>query len=256
MTILPTIDDVDYCSRQVLLPQPTYGLMINDQNTYSDTRLDDRIKESCKTQPLDWHYRTKKVTYNLNKDFYRCPEWELINWTESIVLFGCSFAYCIGVPDDETIAFYLENLLGRPVVNLGLPGTGPLYAFQNQVIARNIFPLPHAVVNMWSCPYRIHEFIDSTSPAHYSVGHDSRLSFPAAWGKSIMNPVMHSYFGIKAAESLWSSTKYVSTSTWLPIDRNTVHLADCNLDYAADLAHFGPVSNRMLAERLAELIKI
>ena len=64
------------------------------------------------TQSSKWKYLTKPVTYTLNQHGFRAPEWDQIDWKNSVVLFGDSCTYGVGISDDETIGFQLEQLLG------------------------------------------------------------------------------------------------------------------------------------------------
>jgi len=50
----------------------------------------DRYQRNLQTQPSDWLWRTKRIKYNFNNDGYRCPEWENIDWSASIILFNGS----------------------------------------------------------------------------------------------------------------------------------------------------------------------
>ena len=50
-------------------------------------------KKDLITAPADWHYRTKEVRYDINSSDYRAPEWNSIDWKNSICVFGCSHVF-------------------------------------------------------------------------------------------------------------------------------------------------------------------
>lgn len=108
------------------------------------------LQSNLKKTPEDWKYRTKKIYYNLNGSGYRTREWRDINWSESIVILGCSNTFGIAVAEDETIAYYLEDLTKRPVINLGYPSASNDTILNNSSILFEKFGIPYAVVINWS----------------------------------------------------------------------------------------------------------
>jgi hypothetical protein len=211
---------------------------------------------NIKKQPADWKYRTKKVTYSLNKQFYRAPEWNTIDWKNSVVIIGCSNVFGIGLAEDETISYQLEKILDRLVINLGAGGTGMSFAMNNSVLLNKNFPTPWAVINIWSDPNRIHEFITDSKIKHYTAITDTN-SFSRAWGDSEINPEMYSYFACKSTEAIWShKTRYLSYSHWAPLDSDSMsRLPLIKGDLARDLMHPGSEMAFATAETLAEKLK-
>ena len=63
--------------------------------------------------------RINPIDYKVNSYGYRCPEFNTIDWEDSYVLLGASNIFGEGVLEDETISYYLEQMLGKPVINLG-----------------------------------------------------------------------------------------------------------------------------------------
>lgn len=75
------------------------------------------FKYSIKMQTFDEKYE------NFRKYLIRKPSGE--NFTKkSIILFGCSFIFGVGLNSDETIAVKLSEETKRPVYNRGIPGSG------------------------------------------------------------------------------------------------------------------------------------
>ena len=98
----------------------------------------------------DWHYNSKNVDYTINSKGFRSKEFEDINWKESILLFGCSCVYGVGVSDDETLSYYLSKLLNRDVINLGVPGGSNIQIISNSLIFRKKYGIPYGVIIMWT----------------------------------------------------------------------------------------------------------
>lgn len=63
--------------------------------------------------------RINPIDYQVNSYGYRCPEFDTVDWENSYVLLGASNIFGEGVLEDETISYYLEQLLNEPVINLG-----------------------------------------------------------------------------------------------------------------------------------------
>jgi hypothetical protein len=112
-------------------------------------------KKNLKEMPDDWHYRTKDVTYTLNSKGYRAKEFDEYDWSEAIVLFGCSCTFGVGVSDDETISHYLSEITGRDVINLGVPGGSNQFMLDQSVILKKNYPKPYAVIMLWTVTDRM-----------------------------------------------------------------------------------------------------
>jgi len=93
-------------------------------------------------QPDDWYYRNKEVNYTLNSQGYRAPEWQDIDWSNSIVFMGGSQIFGVGNDDSDTIPNMVTILTGTPTVNLSLVGVGMQFHRQNtkMLIDNNIKP--------------------------------------------------------------------------------------------------------------------
>lgn len=247
------ITDQDFLKPRQLLPQP-YDLP-NRTMKFSGHDSEKLFSENLLKQPASWKYRTKEVTYVLNHQFYRAPEWETIDWKNSVVILGCSNVFGVGLAEDETINHCLSQLIDRPVINLGVGGSGMSFAMQNSVVLNQNFPTPWAVINIWSDPYRIHEFVNKSSIKHYTASHDDKLH-SKFWGRSEINPEMHSYFACKATEAIWSSkTKYLSYSHWESLDAESIKKLQLQeYDFARDMAHPGSRSAVHTAKILADAL--
>jgi hypothetical protein len=258
------IKGLDYVKAGRLLPQVhdtpsrVEKFLVNDSaKLFSD---------NLQKQDASWKYRTKEVTYGLNNQSYRAPEWNTIDWENSAVILGCSNVFGIGLAEDETISYQLSLLLNRPVINLGVGASGMSFAMHNSVLLNKNFPTPWAVINLWSDPFRMHEFY-KLCIKHYTANsirvdknHPFRVDkdqpFQRIWGISEVNPEMHSYFACKATEAIWSSkTKYLSYSHWAPLDSDSIkRLPFIKGDKARDLSHPGAQTAKLSAVTLADAL--
>jgi hypothetical protein len=117
---------------------------------WQETDSKKNFKKNKKKLGDSWHYANKEVYYNLNRNVYRTEEFNNINWGESIVIFGCSLVFGVGLAEDETIPYQLSKILKKNVVNMGVPGSSVEFNLYNNLILKKGYPNPLAVVNLWT----------------------------------------------------------------------------------------------------------
>lgn len=145
---------------------------------FSDSEED--YKKKLRKQDKDWHYRKKEVTYTLNSSGYRTYEFDDISWKDSIVIFGCSCVFGVGVSDDETLNYYLEKYLDRPVINMGVPGCSNQFISDSISILNKKYGMPYGLIVMWTTtdrmPYYGKEFIEYIGPwSNNKKTHESKI---------------------------------------------------------------------------------
>lgn len=102
-----------------------------------------------------WYWTDRPVTYTFNSQGYRCAEFNTIDWANAIVLMGCSNTMGLGISDEDTIAWNLAALLGRPVVNLGIAGGSAMQMWANTVLLLDQQIKPHRLVYIWPSANRV-----------------------------------------------------------------------------------------------------
>lgn len=163
---------------------------------------------NLKRQPADWYYRNNSVNYSWNSNGYRAPEWNTINWEQSHVLMGCSYAMGSGVDDCDTISSQVPN-----GVNLGQSGTS-LYAIEYntiRMIDAGIRPLTVKIImpNLARLTYWGDvDWIDLT-PHDLSVRGDQLVSpvrdCYTGWLAIKYNAEQHGYMAARAIQALWKA---------------------------------------------------
>lgn len=101
---------------------------------------------NLKRMPPDWLYRTKPVNYTLNKQGYRCPDWDRIKWTASNVVMGCSVVQGIGLDDQDALDRAMFRLTGVATHNLGVGGGSADLMLYNSLQLIEAGARPRAVV--------------------------------------------------------------------------------------------------------------
>ena len=229
----------------------------------------DNFELTKKKAPSDWKYLTKEVIYTLNNDGYRAPEWNEVDWKNSIVLFGCSCTYGLGVSDDETIAYHLEKLSGRPVINLGVPAGSNSLMIQNAINLQEFFTAPYAVAHIWSTTDRFKFFgkkdvynagpwdtWDRDNPSFVSQS----VNVHQLWKLTFADPYHElglSYYEGKIGKWLWKGrTRYSDVSFFSDTAYYTNSEKHFAIDNGArDLIHPGDESFKEVAKYLYERFK-
>lgn len=184
-------------------------------NRWAGTDVENRYLDNLKTQPSDWYYRTNSVKYTVNSKGYRTREFKKINWSDSVVLFGCSNVFGVGLDDKDTLASQLENIIDRPVINLGQGGTSINYNLHNSVILANGYPSPKAVVMAWPSYSRCVYYKDK-DVVNYGPWNLEKNNFMDLWNTEDSNAKINAYMSQTIFRQIWK-------------DRTTIF--ECSFNY-------------------------
>lgn len=136
---------------------------------------------NLKHQPEDWIYRTKPVHYSINSQGYRCPEFDQVDWNNSILMFGCSNIFGTGVDDNEIISSLVSKQLNMPVINLAVCGSDDLLHFINSNILYEAGVRPRAVVYIWPGIYRISELLGNNKVKNWGSWNCQINNWATGW---------------------------------------------------------------------------
>lgn len=135
---------------QMYLPNGKSGIL----NYYMDDN-EQKFKENLLNLSENWYYRNNKVEYHLNDLGYRGKNFDVHDWKESIVVFGCSCVFGVGVSEDETLTHYLSEITGRNVINIGVPGGSNQLILDNSLTMKRKYGNPYSIITMWTCTDRL-----------------------------------------------------------------------------------------------------
>jgi hypothetical protein len=218
---------------------------------FSGTDSPDLFEKNLKIQPPSWHYRTKEIIYNANSNGYRAPEWKDVDWGESVVVFGCSNVTGIGLAEDETVTHYLSQVLNRPVINLGAPGTSMEFSLYNSAILSENYPMPYAVIQIWTGIDRC-TYFDKHEPVSCGIW-DTDHHYFKAYAKNDTHSLVQAKFIEMTSRNMWKGktqyysasyfdrVAYYTNSDWIEIDNR-----------ARDLVHPGRDNSKEMALLIAD----
>jgi hypothetical protein len=218
------------------------------------------FENNLKKMPADWMWRHTNVKYTINSQLYRCPEFEIIDWNNSILMLGCSHTFGIGLDDSQTCSKHLSDLIQIPVINLGQGGASVMFQWANtcRLIENNINP--KCVIYFWPDATRTLEFKDEPD-----VYHHGNWSLPnSRWAESWIIHPTHSTEFLRYAKisvsHMWNCPVLHYTHTKKDFEKNKDlkflprvpgdHARDWNSELGR--AHPGPKTNRLWAEIIAQ----
>jgi len=230
------------------------------------TNSKELFEQNLKTQPENWYYRTHEVKYTLNSLGYRTKEFDEIDWKESIVMFGCSHVFGTGVTDEHTIPYFLEQLSGVPVINMGIAGSSIQTVLHNSIILNDSkYPAPKAVVHLLTGLNRYQLYKNNY------VFHNGEWSYSDQQFEKKENIIPFNLMNVKMIRDLWKNktiyyegTMHSNFEGTMFSQGNLINKLDKEIycepfEYdrglARDLSHNGPVKNLEIAEKIYEKIK-
>ena len=208
----------------------------------------------------DWEWLDKKVSYTLNSQGYRAKEFEDCDWKNSVLFFGCSWVYGVGVDDSDTMTYMFTAQTGIPCINLGMPAVSNWFTVKNCEILNSNNINPKAVVNCMTYPTRTTLFHDDDTQTHIgkwsteenktifeklSTDHNTS-NYYAKWQKQLID----SYFDCPVLH--YSVDELIATHLKIPFLIDIVgkeYFWDIK-NRARDTAHQGPTVNHKIIKHI------
>ena len=194
-------------------------------------------QKSLNTQPSNWHYRNNPVRYNWNANGYRAPEWNTVDWANSIVVMGCSLVAGEGLDEDDTITVQMSKMLDEPVVNLGVPAGSADVLFYNTIRMVDLGIRPKSVIvlsPMWSRTVSFGVPSTNLGPWCSSVPSFDRglVTYYEQYVRRMPNAEVHGYLSLRGVKEAWENAD-------VPV--HVLDQAELSqfVDYSRDLAHPG-----------------
>ena len=224
---------------------------IKPKNNFCSSDSETLYLKNLKTMPNNWIWRTKPVTYTVNAQGFRAPEWNKIDWDNSILIFGCSFVYGLGIDDKDTCSNKIYESTFVKTINLGIPGGSPMSQWVNSTILRHEGINPKGVVYVWPFHHRTVELLPNTKCVHYGPYSDI-TDFNHAWSNHTSHGLEYLRYCVYNTSLLWSCPvlHYHLQEDVCNVIPEIKHLQtidkarDCN----NDAAHPGPLTHMMWAD--------
>lgn len=194
------------------------------------------------------------LEYSYNQHGFRDSEFEVI---KSGLALGCSFTEGVGVAHHQSWPKQLERLMGMPVWNLGIGGSGISTAFRvldrwlSLLQPRFVALLTPPAARLEICTDRGHDIIMPSNLTNHNVGWHQD-SYVKHWMSESSNYLTEQRKSLLALRWLCHDAA-VPFFNW---DYSILHdHGDYHQHRARDLAHFSPATYEWFAQLAAEKIK-
>jgi hypothetical protein len=205
---------------------------------------------------IDIHF-TGCENYNTNLLGYRAPNFDQIDWANSYVIQGCSAVFGYGIDKDEnTVAACLSRKLNKPVINLGIGGSGVQLQYMNAVEMLEKNQKPLGVFIVWP---NIDRFVLMLDGLPENMGPWSTIGPTKKYVQWMAqdNSKYQNLYHVRAYKLLWKLAG-------VPLYEVTHHkenhfcknVIDRYLDWGSDREHWGPITAEHVAEMLFQQVPV
>ena len=214
----------------------------------------EQYNENIMSQPDDWYYRNRTITYSFNQYGHRSKEIIDVDLENYILFLGCSHTEGVGLELETTYPYLISKQLGCDYYNLGLAATGiDVVEYNLLTWFAKVNNKPKAVVIQWPD----HSRFISHNPEYENLIERCSWSNDDHTGKFILNAETS---GLAAARKQLIA-KLVENVVKVPTIQcvftshpsfNRYNLYLRKIDKARDLAHAGLKSHQAWSELLLE----
>lgn len=114
---------------------------------HTDSEL--RFQQNLQRRGQSWPWARSRFQYQINSQGYRAPEFTDSVLQNSVWLLGCSWAFSVGVPEHQSLAHQLSELIGQPVINLSQGGVSVAWICDQFTLALDQGLRPGKVAIVW-----------------------------------------------------------------------------------------------------------
>lgn len=250
-----------FLKRQPFLQSQTTVLHSRPCGQFTSTDTKEAFINNLDTRSKNWYYRKNPVHYKLNSSNYRTAEFKDIDWSESVVVFGCSNVFGTGLDEEDTITSCLSKIINRPVINMGVAASSMYFSLNNSVILNEYYPTPKGIVQLWTNIDRITYYrknkIDHLGGWILEGIPSEKSGFYGAWALDEVNIKTNALFAQMISRQLWRNHCSYYEATFF---EGTAKTLKCDLfrhlDHARDLIHPGRKSAEQAAIKIAKNLKL
>lgn len=211
---------------------------ISPKGTYQFDGADSHelYQKNLKELPSDWEWRNKDLTYIINSQGYRGYEWNSYDWNNSILVFGGSMVFGVGVDQTQTISSCIQSITDISCINLGLCASSVMAQWINTITVSKSKLTPKAVVYIWPQDCCVVEFTEQQILHEGPWNDRSRLG--EAWIRNPYHSRMYHQYCIDCVNLIWKDISVVHFTT-TPGQIDSVKLLPSPIDKARDFIKVG-----------------
>jgi len=202
--------------------------------------------ENKKNKNNQWEYFNKNIIYKLNEQGYRCSSFSTIDWSNSVVIMGCSHIFGLGNATEDTIPVLIEESINTNVINMGQLGASSLFQCINAQTLIENNKIPKSIIVLWPDKYRTSYFSDDDKNNIYGIW--------SMYGKEKYETSKYFEEYIKSSRHVEMMDSYLRMSfkyMWQNIGVNVIEVNSSDItpiDTARDLIHWGVNTNKEVSK--------
>lgn len=222
---------------------------------FIDTDKEELFIKNKNTLEKKWIWNNILIEYKINSLGYRMKEFDEIDWSNYMAVFGCSHTFGTGMPLNDLFSTKISKNLKLDIVNAGIPGGS------NNAMLINLYkllknkPFPKFIICNWTHITRW-AYIQNDTLCRYGIGvKDIGCDYSHSYINYLENDcqIQMNFNVIK--EQVDTLCKIANIPVWhiTPCDeyewdntidkiipeKNVYSIDDINKIYARDVAHFG-----------------
>lgn len=218
--------------KEILLSQGT-GLLLDMPRdlprsttvNFWDTDTEELYNYNQQRLGEQWRWSQQPIIYSVNSLGYRMKEFDQIDWSNFMAVFGCSFTAGTGLPLEETWSYRIAQELKHDLVNAAIPGGGNETILLNLTRLLSSGKLPKLVIISWSSLVRKCYWYKGTVILHGSVELKNKL-WESAYYNYLINPEQWAYEFLETKRQVDLLCKLAGIRVWHMTSFNEYNFVD------------------------------
>jgi hypothetical protein len=136
---------------------------------FCDTDTENCFIKNKKTLGKKWIWNNKPIEYKINSLGYRMNEFDEIDWSNYMAVFGCSHTFGTGMPLDDLFSTKISKDLKLDIVNASIPGGSNNSILINLCKLLHNKSLPKFIICNWTFLTRW-SYIQNDTICRYGIG--------------------------------------------------------------------------------------
>ena len=238
--------------------------------SFYDTDTEETFVKNKKRLGEKWIWYNKPITYKLNSLGYRMKEFEDIDWTNYMMVLGCSHTVGTGMPFEDLFSTKISRDLNMDIVNAAIPGgaNNAMLINLNRLLSKKT--PPKLLICNWTFLKRWSYILGDTI---IRQGINHILPIKNYFNESYINYLendfqIHGTF-IEIKKQIDTLCKYANIPVWhitalphyvfdksidiIKPDQNEDTINQINQNIARDCAHFGYSYNNQVYNRWIQI---
>lgn len=178
-----------------------------------DSDTEAQFQKNKETFGPSWKYYNTPITYEINSLGYRMKEFDQIDWSNYMVVLGCSHTAGVGLNLEETWPYRISQELNMDLVNGAIPGGTNEFMLMNLTRLLNNRTPPKLVVFNWTYVAR-QSYRSNGGFEIYGLAEQPTGKWEDEWKKYLASPQDWAYDFLELKERAILLCKLAGIPAW------------------------------------------